>query len=303
MSASATQSGDNQSAMSCRRRTVRHCVSWNHVNCCTTVRKWHLKRSALGGRPWRSLSVVTNGTIRWVIYHLRMLHFVWGVAEAKCILATAVCVSACLPVCLSLTAFPRYCTDPDVTWGSVRGCRLVVQYWAYLQSVHEFRCYDNIAPNAKCQRVLVVVLCLVTTVSCSKNLSVWHHFRDITTLRTWLPVTLRSPSFSIWPAQVTYTFRFVFKHRVHNSGILLEVWEIERIQTAKSTFKVTHVTLEVGLDCRLTIASPVYGRQISPRIGLVRGHVTRSEFLGSNHISGTANARVKFCSQVRYVKC
>jgi len=31
-----------------------------------------------------------------------------------------------------------------------------------LQSVDEFRCYDNMAANAKCQRVLVLALCLVT---------------------------------------------------------------------------------------------------------------------------------------------
>jgi len=36
-----------------------------------------------------------------------------------------------------------------------------VHYRADLQSVHGFRCYDNIAPNAKCQRVLVLALCLV----------------------------------------------------------------------------------------------------------------------------------------------
>jgi len=41
------------------------------------------------------------------------------------------------------------------------GCLLVVHYWAHLQSVHGFRCNDNIAPNAKCQRVLVLALCLV----------------------------------------------------------------------------------------------------------------------------------------------
>ena len=34
--------------------------------------------------------------------------------------------------------------DPDVTWGNGRGCPLVVQYWVDLQSVHGFRCYDNI---------------------------------------------------------------------------------------------------------------------------------------------------------------
>ena len=30
--------------------------------------------------------------------------------------------------------------------------------------MHGFRCYDNIAPNAKCQRVLVLALCLVVKV-------------------------------------------------------------------------------------------------------------------------------------------
>jgi len=32
--------------------------------------------------------------------------------------------------------------------------------------VHGFRCYDNIAPNAKCQRVLVYSLCA------------WFHYYD-----------------------------------------------------------------------------------------------------------------------------
>jgi len=36
-----------------------------------------------------------------------------------------------------------------------------VHHWANLQSVQGFRCYDNIAPNAKCQRVLVLAPCLV----------------------------------------------------------------------------------------------------------------------------------------------
>jgi len=61
---------------------------------------------------------------------------------------------------LSLAAFTRYCTDPDVTWRNGMGCPLVVHYWADLQSVRGFRCYDNTAPNAKCQRVLVLFVCL-----------------------------------------------------------------------------------------------------------------------------------------------
>jgi len=56
-------------------------------------------------------------------------------------LVTRVCVS----VCLSLASLPHYCTDPDVTWGNGTRCPLVRHYWADLQSVHGFRCYDNIA--------------------------------------------------------------------------------------------------------------------------------------------------------------
>jgi len=62
------------------------------------------------------------------------------------------------------------------------GCPLVVQYWADLQSVHGFRCCDNIAPhvlavgahysvaaNAKCQRVLVLGVCLAVNISIDKT--------------------------------------------------------------------------------------------------------------------------------------
>jgi len=59
-----------------------------------------------------------------------------------------------LCVCLSLTAFPHYCTDLDISWGNGRGFPLVVQYWVDLQSVHGFHCHDNIALNEKCQQVL-----------------------------------------------------------------------------------------------------------------------------------------------------
>jgi len=58
-----------------------------------------------------------------------LLHFAWVVDDAKCIVVTCVCLS----VCLSAAACPHYCTDPDVTWGSSRGCPLVVHYWADLQ--------------------------------------------------------------------------------------------------------------------------------------------------------------------------
>jgi len=46
-------------------------------------------------------------------------------------------------VCLSAVTCLHCCTDPDVTWGSGRGCPLVVHCWADLQSVHGLRCYGN----------------------------------------------------------------------------------------------------------------------------------------------------------------
>jgi len=52
--------------------------------------------------------------------------------------------------------------------GEMVGVPSVGHYWADLQSVHGFRCCDNIAPYAKCQRVLVLALCLVSS---SRNLS------------------------------------------------------------------------------------------------------------------------------------
>jgi len=51
--------------------------------------------------------------------------------------------SVCLSVCLSAAACLQYCTDPDVTWRSGRGCPLVVLYWADLQSMYVLRCYGN----------------------------------------------------------------------------------------------------------------------------------------------------------------
>jgi len=50
----------------------------------------------------------------------------------------------CVSVCLSLAAFPHYCTDPDVIWGMVGVPSTVVHFLADLQSLHGFRCYDNI---------------------------------------------------------------------------------------------------------------------------------------------------------------
>jgi len=48
-----------------------------------------------------------------------------------------------------------------------------VHYWEDLQSKHGFRCYNNIAPNAKYQRVLVLAVCLIVDV-----VGPYNNFRD-----------------------------------------------------------------------------------------------------------------------------
>jgi len=78
--------------------------------------------------------------VRSVFVYAVWLHFACAVDDAKCILVMRVCLS----VCLSAAACRHYCTDPDITWGSGRGCPLVVHYWVDLQSVHGFRCCDSI---------------------------------------------------------------------------------------------------------------------------------------------------------------
>jgi len=79
-----------------------------------------------------------NALLYYVVkYFCIFLHFAWVVDYEKCIVVMRVCV------CLSVAACPHYCTDPDVTWGSGRGCPLVVHCWADLQSVHGLRCCGN----------------------------------------------------------------------------------------------------------------------------------------------------------------
>ena len=82
------------------------------------------------------------------------LHFAWGVAATKSEMHIGHArMFVCVSVCPSVATFPHYCRNLDV----------VVHYWADLQSVQGFGCYDN-KPNAKCQRVLVFTLCLVELV-------------------------------------------------------------------------------------------------------------------------------------------
>jgi len=52
--------------------------------------------------------------------------------------------SVCLSVSMSVCPRPHaHTTTRTRIWGNGRGCPLVVYYWADLQSVHRFHCYDN----------------------------------------------------------------------------------------------------------------------------------------------------------------
>jgi len=78
----------------------------------------------------------------------------------------SVCLCACLCVCQSVPCrISSLLHEPGCNLGNGRECSLVVHYWTDLQSVHGFRCYDNRAPNAKCQQVPVLPLWLVARMS------------------------------------------------------------------------------------------------------------------------------------------
>ena len=107
------------------------------------------------------------------------------------------CGHARLCVCLPAAACPHYRTDPDVTWGSGRGCHLVVHYWADLQSVHGLRCYGNITRTRNVSEyMLVVVACLVTfRVSCRETTRnvLWSRASVCLSVRGRMPTLLHGP--------------------------------------------------------------------------------------------------------------
>ena len=142
------------------------------------------------GREWRDTrycqaSKHVNRPVLW----FGSLHFAWGVTAAKCILVTRT------RICLRLSV-PRHISTllngPGCNLGEWYGCPLVVHYWADLQSVQGFHCYDNTVPNAKCQRVLVVSLCLV-----KRAVKLMSHNSDSRITMLW-PISFSE--ILMWPA-------------------------------------------------------------------------------------------------------
>jgi len=76
--------------------------------------------------------------------------------DVKCIAVTAVCVCVRVSVCLSLAAFPHYCTDPDVTWGNGSGvpssCALIGRIGAQVLLLwqHSAECEISASACTRC---------------------------------------------------------------------------------------------------------------------------------------------------------
>ena len=126
--------------------------TWVNIDCdSVTAYKWTLYQSSESYRK-----TIVNYHF-WHTHIYCLITFCVSRRRRKmCCDHTRLCPSVCVCVCLSATVCPHYCTDPDVTWGSGRGCPLVVHYWADLQSVHGLCCYGNITRTlvyAGCARV------------------------------------------------------------------------------------------------------------------------------------------------------
>jgi len=91
-----------------------------------------------------------------------------------------------LCVCLSVPCrIPALLHGPGCNLGGmVGGCPLVVHCWADVQSVHGLRSCDNIVWNAKCQRVLVLALCLVSSIVLCTSTSYSCHENAISGMYT-----------------------------------------------------------------------------------------------------------------------
>ena len=122
--------------------TVVVLYTWQAFSLCSTVDRRLVYVHHLTGVQFM-LTVVVNCQMLLLCDDLMsicvcsmLLHFTWRIAKTKCMVATAVCVSV-------------YRRNPTLLHRT--GCNLgngrvplVVHYWADLQSVHGFRCYDDI---------------------------------------------------------------------------------------------------------------------------------------------------------------
>jgi len=107
-------------------------------------------------------------------------------------------------VCLSEAACPEYHTDPDVPWGSGRGCPLVAHFWVDFQSGHGLHCYGNIMRTQNISEyMLVLTLCLVYFEQ-RRKYSLWwigSPLSALSHLYQYRNLGLNSPRFCLFPVR------------------------------------------------------------------------------------------------------
>jgi len=121
---------------------VLFCV-WLYIACmCSTVTWWDGPGGIEAWSLGPLLPSVLSDTVGWVIWPVKpvpnmtynvfsgtlnptqsrgpeLLYFARVVLDTRTVYSSR--ASVCLFVCLSIAAWPHYCTDPDVTWGNGRG--------------------------------------------------------------------------------------------------------------------------------------------------------------------------------------
>ena len=118
-----------------RPRPMRHCVRWDPA---PPPKKG-------GSSPTFFFSCIVAKRLDGSRCHLYIGH-------------ALLCV--CVSVCLSVAAFLHQCMDPDVSWKNGRGAAQLCTIGGFAISAGVSLLWQY-SPNTKCQRVLVLTLCLV----------------------------------------------------------------------------------------------------------------------------------------------
>jgi len=161
-----------------------------------------------------------------------------------------------------------------------------VHYWVDLQSVHKFRCYDNRAPNAKCQRLLVLALFLVLYLLSSTGVTVDIVIDD-------LPLSFLSPLLLLrLPRPFPYTYTQCEIN--HVDGLFIAVYNVRCCRCYSGFHGVRCDEKLPGLE-QLSIASGVVELRIRADSGSV-GHGSN----GSTHLDGSRGSWVSICDPLSH---
>ena len=141
----------------------------------------------------------------------------------------------CLCVCLSI---PRRIPTlgllhrPGRNLGNGRGCRLVVHCWADLQSVHGFRCYDNIHV---CK---LIALYATYAYSAKREMSASACIRSIAGY-VCVTVCLSRPGTDPW-SSVCWHKHETAEGTSTNKAVLRKIWKIFKMEQERQRKREKH---------------------------------------------------------------